>query len=94
VDLDAGRDAIAANVQVVEEKGTQVILAETDLFAAILRALRDVFLPASRRVRIPCVQQDVTTEGAPDLSSWASALSLADLQAVMEAALRPLPIAA
>jgi hypothetical protein len=88
VDLDDSRDAIAANVQAIEEVGSKLIHGEEDLFKVILHAIRDVFLPTSSRIRIPVVQQAVTTEGSADLDAWASALSLADLQAAMVAALR------
>lgn len=73
-DFPAGLDAIA-------RRAAPLIGDELPLLLAMLAVVREE--TAGMRFRIPSVGDTVTATGRPTVTAWASALSLADIQAAV-----------
>ena len=73
-DFPAGLDAIA-------KRAAPLVRDELPILLALLAALRDE--TAGMRFRVPSVGEMVTSRGRPTSDAWASALSMADIEAAM-----------
>lgn len=73
-DFPAGLDAIA-------RRAAPLVGDELPLLLAVLAVVREE--TAGMRFRIPAVGERVTASGKPTIAAWATALSLADIQAAV-----------
>lgn len=73
-DFPLGLDAIA-------RRGAPLVGDELPLLLAVLNVVREE--TAGMRFRVPAVGDGVTSSGRPTAQAWASALSLADIEAAM-----------
>ena len=73
-DFPAGLDAIA-------RRGAPLVGDELPLLLAVLNVVREE--TAEMRFRVPAVGDRVTSAGRPTAEAWASALSLADIEAAL-----------